>query len=181
MENNMVIFEYDKEDPEDLKSIVENTGLIRAGDFDICILASSRNEIIYKNGIHVWIDFEEPENSSLLILLSFIIGGHPAWKKSNIKVFMTCKPGTYEETRIHLTDLVRTGRLPITEKNIEIITEDPDLTIKNLINEKSTGAALTMIGFNTKKLKHDGEEVLCGYDNVGTILFVNSHNQKEIV
>jgi amino acid transporter len=181
MENNMVIFEYDKENPENLKGIIENTGLIRAGDFDICILASSRKEMNFRNGIHVWIDYEEPENSSLLILLSFIIAGHPAWKKSNIKVFMTCKPGSYEDTRIHLVDLVRTGRLPITQKNIEIFTEDPGLTMKSLINEKSSTAALTMIGFNPKILKHDGEVLLTGYDNIGTILFVNSHNQKDIV
>jgi hypothetical protein len=177
----MVIFEYDKENPENLKGIIENTGLIRAGDFDICILASSRKEMNFRNGIHVWIDYEEPENSSLLILLSFIIAGHPAWKKSNIKVFMTCKPGSYEDTRIHLVDLVRTGRLPITQKNIEIFTEDPGLTMKSLINEKSSTAALTMIGFNPKILKHDGEVLLTGYDNIGTILFVNSHNQKDIV
>ncbi|MBN1107407.1 MAG: amino acid permease [Bacteroidales bacterium] len=181
MENNMIIFEYDKENPEDLDSIIENTGLIRAGNFDICILASSRKEMNFKNGIHVWIDFEDPENASLLILLSFIIAGHPTWKKSNIKVFMTCSPGKYDETRIRLTELVRSGRLPITTKNIEIFTKDQKLTLRDLINEKSAAAALTMIGFNPKQLKHDGESMLNGYDGTGTILFVNSHNQKEIV
>jgi len=79
----------------------------------------------FRNGIHVWIDYQYPENSSLLILLSFIISGHPDWRKSNIKVFETCKPEQYEETRSKLNEFVRTGRLPITEKNIEIIIEEP--------------------------------------------------------
>ena len=38
-----------------------------------------------------------------------------------------------------------------------------------------------MTGFNPQTLKHMGESLLNGYDGIGTILFVNSHNQKEIV
>ncbi|OFY64890.1 MAG: amino acid permease [Bacteroidetes bacterium RBG_13_43_22] len=181
MENNMVIFEYDKENPENLGEIIENTGLIKAGNFDICLLATSRKEIRFRNGIHVWIDNDEPENSSLLILLSFIISGHPDWRKANIKVFETCQPGQYEETRIKITELVKTGRLPITAKNIEIITEDPGMTMKSLINEKSSSAALIMTGFSIQGLKHNWDAVLNGYDETGTIIFVNSHNQKEII
>ena len=181
MENNMVIFEYDKEDPENLEEIIENIRLIKAGNFDICLLATSRKDIVYKNGIHVWINFQEPENSSLLILLSFIISGHPDWKKSNIKIFETCKPEQYEETRSELSELVRSGRLPITEKNIEIILENSGMTSKNLINEKSNSSALTMIGFRPEVLKHNGEIILNGYDNIGSVLFVNSSNQKEII
>ncbi len=180
MENNMVIFEYDKENPENLKEIIENIRLIKAGNFDICLLASSRKDIIYKTGIHVWINFEDAENSSLLILLSFIISGHPDWKKSNIKIFEVCKPGQYEETKKGLTELVMTGRLPITEKNIEIILIESGMTSKNLINEKSATAALTMIGFKTAGLKHNEDNTLNGYDELGTILFVNSHCQKDI-
>ena len=55
------------------------------------------------------------------------------------------------------------------------------MTLKKLINEKSASAALTMIGFNTQGLKHRGDVILGGYDEIGTILFVNSHSQKEIV
>jgi amino acid transporter len=181
MENNMVILEYDKEKPENLQEIIENTGLIKAGNFDICLLASSRKDINFRNDIHIWIDTRYPENSSLLILLSFIISGHPDWRKSNIKIFETCRHENYEETRAGLTELVRTGRLPITEKNIEIIKEEAGLTLKNLINEKSSTAALTMIGIDIQVLKRKGESVLTGYDGIGTILFINSHSQKDII
>ena len=181
MENNMVIFEYDKENPENLKEIMENIRLIQAGNFDICLLATSRKDMIFKNGIHVWINFQEPENSSLIILLSFIISGHPDWKKSNIKIFEICKPEQYAETKQEITELVRSGRLPITEKNIQIILEESGMTSKSLINEKSADAALTMIGFDAGELKHNGDIILNGYDGVGTIVFVNSSNQKEII
>ena len=38
-----------------------------------------------------------------------------------------------------------------------------------------------MTGFRHEGLKHNGESILSGYDDTGTILFVNSHNQKEIM
>ena len=181
MENNMVIFEYDKEDPENLGEIIENIRLIQAGNFDVCLLASARKEMLYRNGIHVWIDFNEPSNASLLILLSFIISGHPDWKKAIIKVFGTCKPDKYDETRKELSDLVLTGRLPITENNIEIIKLEQGDSVKNQINKRSSTAALVMTGFRPENLKHDGEAVLSGYDETGTVLFVNSQHQKEII
>jgi amino acid transporter len=181
MENNMVIFEYDKEHPDNLKEIIENIRLIKAGNFDICLLASSRKDMNFRNGIHVWINFDEPENSSLLILLSFIILGHPSWKKANIRIFEICKPEDYEKTKSKLSGLVISGRLPITEKNIEIIVAEPGMSTKSLINDKSATAALTMIGFRVEGLKQNGEAILGGYDPAGTILFVNSHNEKEII
>ncbi len=181
MENNMVIFEFNKENPENLREILENTELIKAGHFDICLLASSRKDMNFRNGIHVWIDIRFPENSSLLILLSFIISGHPDWKKSTIRLFTTCKQGENDEIRTKLTEIVRTGRLPITEKNILIINEEPGTNLRSLINERSSSAALTMIGFSTQGLKNRGENILGGYDDIGTILFVNSHDHKEII
>lgn len=180
MENNMVIFEYDKENPENLPEIIENIRMVKAGEFDICLLAASKKDMVYKSGIHVWIDSEDPYNSSLLILLSFIISGHPDWKRSNIKIFDICRKEAEETTAKELNNLVVSGRLPITGKNIEIITVEQGNTIKQLINEKSSYAALTMIGFRVETLKKNGDQILSGYEDLGTILFVNSHNLKEI-
>ena len=179
MENNMVIFEYSKERPEELHEIMENHALVNAGNFDVCILASSQNKIVFKQGIHVWIKSTDEYNANLMILLSFIISGHPDWKKSKIKIFDICKPDQYYEIQENNKKLVKEGRLPITEKNIEIIIEEPEVNSKQLIIEKSKDAALTLIGFRGEALKHD-EEVFSGYEELGTILFVNSHDQKMI-
>jgi len=181
MDNNMVVFEYDKENPENLGEIIENMRLIKAGNFDICLLASAAKEMIYSKGIHVWIDFNEPENASLLILLSFIISGHPDWKKSFIKVFSTCKPGQMEDTRREMAELMSSGRLPITGKNIEIIEATNGSSVRSFINDRSASAALVMTGFRPETLKHDGGTILGGYGEVGTVLFVNSQYQKEIL
>ena len=180
MENNMVIFEFDRGESDNLKEIVENFALVNAGNFDVCIFGSSKRTINFKNGIHVWIRSNDYENSHLMILLSFIIQGHPSWRKSEITIFDVCKKEQEEETRKNLEQLVQTGRLPITSKNIQVLCEMPDRSTRTLINEHSSHAGLTIIGFHTDLLKHEGSKIFEGYDDVGNILYVNSHTQIDI-
>ncbi len=180
MENNMVILEFDKESPENLREIVDNYPLVSAGKFDVCILASSERSINFKNGIHVWIRSEDFENSHLMILLSFIIQGHPAWRKGEIRIFDICKKEEEDQVRVQLEELVQSGRLPITSKNIQVITQNTDKNIREVIVEHSSLAGLTIIGFRGELLKHEGGKVFQGYGEMGDILFVNSHSQKQI-
>jgi len=146
MENNMVIFEFDKENYSNLDDITDNFSLVNSGDFDICILGSSSKPMHFKNGIHVWIDSTDTYNANLMILLSFIILGHPDWKKGHIKIFEKCRIEEYEETRRKTEELVNNARLPITMNNIKIVIQEPEVSSKSLINERSQDAGLTMIG-----------------------------------
>lgn len=180
MENNMVIFEFDRNEDTTLKEIVDNFALVNAGNFDVCIFASSERTINYKNGIHVWIRSSDYENSHLMILLSFIIQGHPLWRKSEISIFDVCKKGQEQETRTQLEELVRTGRLPITSKNIQVLSEMSDQNTRDLINKNSAHAGLSIIGFHSELLKHEGSKIFSGFEEMGNILFVNAHSQKEI-
>jgi ABC-type multidrug transport system fused ATPase/permease subunit len=180
MENNMVIFEYDRKNPDNLKEIIENFALVNAGCFDVCIFSSSERAINYKNGIHVWIRSSDYENSHLMILLSFIIQGHPSWKKSEISIFDVCKKEHEGETRKNLEELVQSGRLPITSKNIQMVSEIPEVNTRSTISNHSANAGLSIIGFRSETLKHDGPKLFDGFEEMGNILFVNSHSQKEI-
>ncbi|WP_224490885.1 amino acid permease [Robertkochia flava] len=99
MENNMLILEYDKENPAELNDIIDNFKLINSGNFDVCILASSRKPVIYKNGIHIWIKTTDAANANLMIILSFILLGHPDWKNSDIRIFDICKQDEIGEVK----------------------------------------------------------------------------------
>ncbi|WP_340112842.1 amino acid permease [Maribellus mangrovi] len=180
MENNMVIFEYDKESPEKLKKVVENFALVNSGKFDICILACSEKPMNMKNGIHIWINSLDTENANLMILLSFIILGHPELKKTEIKIFALCKEEELPLIRKELKNLVILGRLPINENNIKVIIQPEGVSAKEIISQKSDKAGLTLIGLREELVKHGKEEVFKGYDNIGTTLFVHSKDQKSI-
>ncbi|HSG67163.1 MAG TPA: hypothetical protein VK994_00555, partial [Bacteroidales bacterium] len=180
MDNNMMVFEFDKSKPVDLDQIIDNFNLVKAGNYDVCVLGSSHRRFNFKNGIHVWIRSFDYQNSNLMILLSYIISGHPDWRKSKIMIFDICKEDELEQNRQNLLELVKSGRIPITEQNIQIIKKDENISSKVLINKHSADAGLCIIGFRAEHIKHHGNEIFKGYDQVGDILFVNSHRQKEI-
>lgn len=180
MENNMVIFEFDKNDPQDLNGIIDNFRMVNAGGFDVCILASSHKPIVFKNGVHIWVRSFDTENTNLMILLGFIILGHPHWKKANIKLFNICSEEDAENVRKQMIELVGTGRLPITPKNVEVIIRDQNRSIKDIICTHSHDAGLTMIGFNENSFNNGNTELFDGYDEMGNMLFVHSNGVKEI-
>ncbi|WP_346859342.1 amino acid permease [uncultured Draconibacterium sp.] len=180
MENNMIIFEYNKENPQNLTKVIENFALVNSGNFDICILGNSAKRMDMRNGIHIWINSFDTENANLMILLSFIILGHPDLKKTHIEIYVICREEEVEPTKVEMKNLVLSGRLPITEKNIKIILKKEGLSSKSIIANKSLNAGLTLIGLREEMLKHEKEELFKGYEELGTILFVHSKNQKSI-
>ena len=113
-------------------------------------------------------------------MLSFIISGHPDWKKSQTQIFDICTPDEAEITRQKMDELVNSGRLPITQKNINIIIQEPEVLTKTLINEKSCNASVTIIGIRQELVKQNKEKQFEGYDQIGTCVFVHSKNSKKI-
>lgn len=180
MENNMVVFEYDKKHPEELERILENVNLAKAGGYDICIFAGTDHMISVRNGIHVWIRATDEKNTNFMILLGYIIMAHPDWRKSHISIFITSAHDEGEEKIQDIKDRIATGRLPITMKNIEFVRLSEDQTVKHAIEERSKHAALTIVGFREEIIKHNPVKFFTDFDNIGDVLFVNASQPKEI-
>ena len=180
LENNMLIFDNDKDDEEGLKRIVENYAMVNAGNFDVLILRTGRKIIDTTKDIHLWLKRSDESNANLMILLCFIINAHPDWKKSTIKIFDVSKPGEVEQTKAYLQDLIIRGRLPITTKNIEFLEEHPEISIPEMINQRSMNAGLVILGFRGDHLKHSGALLFEGFNDIDSMLFVNSHSEKVI-
>ncbi len=179
MPNNMILFEFDKESGEGIQPIIENVSLPKAALMDICVLASTHKKIVFKNGIHVWIRSIDHENANLMILLSYIVLGHPDWRRGKIKIFEITPGKDIEKSREKLTEIIRSGRLPISPKNIEIIELDESISPFKIINERSKGAGLTVVGFRIEQLKHD-KNIFSHYSDLGDVLFVNASQLREI-
>ncbi len=179
MPNNMFLFEFEKENPQETYQIVQNIPLVKAGNLDVCVMGTSKKKISYKKGIHVWIKSTDFENANLMILLSYIILGHPKWKRGKIKIFEVTQEDDVDEHRRKLIKFIREGRLPISSHNIEIIKSDSNVSVRSLVNEKSKDAGLTLIGFREEQVKNKND-IFLGYESVGDILFVNAVEMKEI-
>jgi hypothetical protein len=179
MENNMIIFDSDVNDPNGLDQIIDNFALVNAGEFDVLILRTGRKKIDTGKDIHVWIKRADQYNANLMILLGFIISAHPDWKKTHIKIFMVSKKDEIKKSEASLHELVLRGRLPVTAKNIQILEEEASLNIREMINKYSADAGLVMAGFHGDHLKHAGRQIFEGYE-IDSMLFVNSHDEKAI-
>jgi amino acid transporter len=179
--NNMMLFEYKKGEKEWLKDILENYSILKTANYDLGILASSDRGFGYKKDIHVWIRKTDYENANLMILLSYIILGHPDWKKGEIKIFAAFPKEDLQAEQENLIELTSSGRLPISANNIHVLPLTEGKTKIDLINEFSSDADLTLIGIHESKIKLDnGIEIFEGYDKLGNILFVNTLTSKFI-
>ena len=179
--NNMMLFEYQKGDREWLSAIIDNFSVLKAAKYDLCILASSVKGFGYKKDIHIWIRKEDYENANLMILLSYIILGHPDWKKGQIKIFATFPKEILKQEEQNLIELTSTGRLPISANNIVVLPIDENIKRVDLINEYSNDADLTLLGFHESMVKmENGIEIFERYDKLGNILFVNTLTSKFI-
>ena len=180
MENNLVIFEYDKRYPEELERIQENVSLVRAGNFDVGIFAISEHFMRTQGGIHVWIREYDEKNTNFMILLGYIIMSHPDWKKSHIKIFLASIKEDFAETKKELEGRIAAGRLPITLANIEFIMIDEEHSFSDLVETHSSQAGLTIIGFHEEQIKRNLVSFFSDFTAMGDILFVNSFEAKEI-
>jgi hypothetical protein len=180
-ENNMILFEFTKNNPERLTDIVENFQLSKSTNFDVCILRSSDKNFGFRKEIHVWLTQKDFENANLMILMSYIILGHPDWKHGNIKIFAIYPKEDLVTQRAKIMELIESGRIPISASNIQLIAKAEDIEVKHIINEKSVDADLTIVGIRSEMIKHEAEGVFEGYNEIGDILFVNTNSQKKIL
>lgn len=179
-ENNTILLEFSKKDPQNLKTFLDNFQLIKVVNFDICILASAEKNFGFKRNIDIWITAQDYENANLMILIAFILNGHKEWSGTNIRLMAVFPPEQIESEKLVIRKLIKSGRLPLSSKYVRFIEKTEDMAVKDVINKESVDADLTIIGFRTDLVKRSGESVFLDYDQIGDILFVYSNEAKVI-
>lgn len=183
MPNNMVLFEYQRENKEGLDQILENYPLVEAAEQNTGILSSTYQKSKFSEGIHIWIRQTDTTNANLMILLAYTMLGHPDWKKGSAKVFYLAGSDEVhservEKDRAELLKLIQEGRIPISEKNVELIqtTEEDPRGIKS-IHKHSASAGLIITGFRGHDMASDDQPMFDGLEGLGDVLFIHSHHQ----
>ena len=180
MPNNLILFEFDKEKPEELQTLVGSYRILPAAGFDVCVLAASDRSFGYHREIHIWITPTDFGNAPLMILLGYILLGHPDWDDAQIKLFAVFPEEEIEREKEVMLSLVRSGRLPISTKNIELIIRRPNINVQSLIQERSRDADLTMVGFVGEEVRQRKIEAFTGTEGLGNVLFVSSTHEIEL-
>jgi len=176
---NTILFEFSRTKPERLNYVIDNYNLLKSTHFDVCILNTSYKGFGYHKEIHVWIGAEDLENANLMILLAYIIQGHPDWKKGTIKIFAMYPEDQLDNQKEKLLGLIKSGRLPISPSNVQLINANY-ANKKQVIMKNSIDADLSILGFNHEDVEKEGAELFTGFEDMGNILFVSSYKEKNI-
>lgn len=181
MENNSILFEFHEDDKDDITNIIDGCHFASIVEFNICVLRSSERHFGYRKKIHIWLTIGDYGNANLMILLAYIIMGHPEWKGCEIEIFATFEEKDLNKEVKRLNTLIDKGRIPISTKNVQKIPWNKRAkSYEEFVSEQSQNADLVIMGFSLSKLTEEKGEFFTRFKNVKDILFVRA-GQKIII
>jgi solute carrier family 12 (sodium/potassium/chloride transporter), member 2 len=178
--NNLILFEFSRTEADSMQYVIDNYDIIKSARFDVCILNTSYKGFGYNKEIHIWITSKDYENANLMILIAYILLGHPDWHKGFIKLYAVYPESEKEEQEKYLYDLINTGRLPISKSNINIVVNESGETNSSTISRISMDADLTIVGFLREDINKNDVNIFNEYNDLGNVLFVSADKEKEI-
>ena len=130
--------------------------------------------------VHLWLTRHDLHNANLMILLSYILLGHPDWHDAEIRIFAAFPSGQAQEESDRLQELIAAGRLPIAERRIRIIPTDESVDFDKLVEKRSAEADLVMFGFNQKLLEDEGADLFRHHSELHEVLWVCARERIRI-
>lgn len=180
LSNNAVMFEFSRNDPPEVCAGVVNNSLFAAStQMALLVLRHGDFHFGERQNIHIWLTWNDRENANLMILLSYILLGHPDWKDAEIRVFAALPEDQLEERKAIVKDLMAEGRLPVSEKNIRFLAINDVNAFRRLVARLSADADLVVVGFDLEGLEERRDAVFTNHPTLKDVLFV--HAPHEIV
>jgi amino acid transporter len=181
MENNGIIFEFEGDNPSGISDIIEGCNFASFVDFNLCVLRSSERHFGYKKNIHVWLTPGDLRNANLMILLAYILLGHPEWDGGEIDLYVAFEKKELNKEVVRLNRLIDRGRIPISHKKVKRIPWNKRAkSFEALVLENSNVADLVIMGFSVSKLQEDKGSYFKRFDTINDVLFVSAGQQIAI-
>jgi amino acid transporter len=178
LENNTILFEFGQKDDAGVLEGVRD-GILLAG-------AVRMNSLVLRHGdhffgqrrtVHLWLTWHDYGNASLMILLAYILLGHPDWHDAEIRIFAAYPKAEVDERRTRLLDMIVSGRLPISAKNLRVIPTDAKVDFDRLVESRSADADLVVLGLTADRLRVKGTELLVRHPTLRDVLFVSAQQR----
>lgn len=173
--NNSILLEFDKEHPEEIAEVQQGALLAVDSLFNVLILRSTKYRFGYRSSIHVWVTNDNISNVPMMLLLAYILVGHPEWKKAKIRLFACADSWDSELDSDHLSTVIEEGRLPISRQNVTNVSYENESTMEEEVAHRSAQADLVIVGLTSEDLNSDELDlILQRYEGVNDVLFVHS-------
>jgi len=124
--------------------------------------------------IHVWLTWHDARHANLMILLSYILLGHRDWSGAEVSIFAAYPRKEAKERTEALHEKITQGRLLISEKNVVVIPTHDSIDFQRLVEARSSGADLVVVGFTDERLDRRGPELFRRFPNLRDVLFVSA-------
>jgi len=179
--NNCILLEFTRENPEEITEVEQGARLAANSMFNVMILRSTGYRFGYKSSIHVWVTEDNLINAPIMLLLAYIIVGHPDWRRAEIRLFACSDPRNAERDADKLSTLMKQGRLPISMQNVTSVSYDSKDTLEEEVTHRSDQADLVIAGLTADDLSSDKlTQTLPSYKGANDVLFVHSIEQISI-
>ena len=173
--NNSVLLEFDQAHPEEIPDVGRAMSVATASDFNVVVLRSSSFRFGYRASIHIWLTPDTLPNAAMMLILAYIIVGHPEWRTAEIRVFACIGQDGTEDEASELSTLIDQGRLPIAPKNVESVRIPPGGDVEAEVKSRSSEADLVIAGMSSDQIgRDDPAQTLQAYRAANNILFVHA-------
>ena len=173
LENNTFLFEFTRrDDPAVLEEARDAALMASAVRINSLVLRHGEHFFGQRGAIHLWLTWHDYGNANLMILLAYILLGHPDWEDAEIRIFAAYPQEEVEQRRARLHEMITSGRLPISTKNLRVIPTDAKVDFDHLVQSRSADADLVIFGLTEKRLREKGAELFLRHPKLNDVLFV---------
>lgn len=175
MDNNSILLECRADDdPDVLQELEEGCRLAAATRMNSLVLRHGEHFFGSRANLHIWLTWHDYENANLITMLAYILLGHRDWQNAEIRIFAAVPQAEASERRDQLNEMIDSGRLPISRKNLRIIPTDQAVDFDELVATRSAYADLVIFGFTEERLKERGGELFMRHQTLHDVLFVSA-------
>ena len=175
VENNAILFEFSEhDDPVAVQEVRDGIGLAQTARMDTFVLRHGDHHFGNRAEIHVWLTWHDHRNANLMILLGYILLGHPDWNQAELRVYAAYPHNEIERRTEELRVMMAEGRLPASPKNVEMIATDDRIDFSRLVEAKSSEADLVILGYTRERLIQKGPDLLLRHPGLNEVLWVSA-------
>lgn len=174
-DHNLALFAFSDTAPDaELVETIEGCNLAWESGLSLLMLRYGERHFGARRTIHLWLTWHDFENAPLMILVTYILLGHPDWSAADVKIFAAFPREDAAREGDRLVELIESGRLPISRKNLEIIPTASDTDFTALVACRSATADLVLFGLTRERLDLRGVDLLRRHESLGDVLFLSA-------
>ena len=136
------------------------------------VLRHGENNFGDHRSIHIWLSRPEARDANLMVILAYIIVGHPTWDGAEMSVFAALPSDQLDEGHEELRQMIHDGRIPVSEKNLQVLRISSQDALLRTVERTSSDADLVMTDLDLRASLDGVAEALQRCQDVPDMLFV---------